>query len=479
MEQFKVKNLKSFKNSGAIDIKPLTIFLGKNSCGKSSLVRVFPLIKQTFEKSASEPILWYSDYVDYGDFNNALIKNTDHKEISFMFKVKANDKYKYYLDRIEGIEKYKIEFSLNEKNITYFNIKYTNVDIKLYFSNDKVNVNINGQDMGVKKWKYSFKQYSFIPTLFENEKEYIYYLYGAPYMQMKKLSAEINELIKKYNIEIKKEEAKKIIESLGKNVKYSKIKSNVLELLKYKTTNLSDENINVIINNIILCYLPTILYYVSSSLKDEFIGFKYIKPLRATAARFYRVQGINVNDVDSNGDNVPMILHNMKKSDKSKFNDWCIENFGIQIESKSIGAHTSIMIKDINNNYETNLADAGFGYSQILPIIMSLWLVEHKKEESVTYVIEQPELHLHPKMQKEIIDVISRIASKSNNIKFIIETHSESIVNEIGRLIRRQKLSYEDVNVVIVNKENGYSNVKQTNYDSEGLIEEWPIGFFS
>ena len=95
MEQFKVKNLKSFKNSGAIDIKPLTIFLGKNSCGKSSLVRVFPLIKQTFEKSASEPILWYSDYVDYGDFNNALIKNTDYKEISFMFKVKANDKFKY------------------------------------------------------------------------------------------------------------------------------------------------------------------------------------------------------------------------------------------------------------------------------------------------------------------------------------------------------------------------------------------------
>ena len=43
MKSFRVKNVKSFKDSGIIEFKPITIFVGKNSCGKSSLLR-FPVV---------------------------------------------------------------------------------------------------------------------------------------------------------------------------------------------------------------------------------------------------------------------------------------------------------------------------------------------------------------------------------------------------------------------------------------------------
>ena len=63
-----VQNLRSLYNIDEIEIKPITVLLGKNSAGKSTFLRMFPLLKQSIEERTSEPILWYGDYVDFGDF---------------------------------------------------------------------------------------------------------------------------------------------------------------------------------------------------------------------------------------------------------------------------------------------------------------------------------------------------------------------------------------------------------------------------
>lgn len=47
MEKIQIKNFRSIKDSGAIEIKPITVLLGKNSCGKSSFLRISPLLKPT------------------------------------------------------------------------------------------------------------------------------------------------------------------------------------------------------------------------------------------------------------------------------------------------------------------------------------------------------------------------------------------------------------------------------------------------
>ena len=61
-----------------------------------------------------------------------------------------------------------------------------------------------------------------------------------------------------------------------------------------------------------------------------------------------------------------------------------------------------------------------------------------------------------------------------------IETHSETIINRIGRRIREGKLDSKDVNVVIFEKsvQDINTTVKQTGFDDKGRLKDWPIGFF-
>ena len=77
-----------------------------------------------------------------------------------------------------------------------------------------------------------------------------------------------------------------------------------------------------------------------------------------------------------------------------------------------------------------SLADVGYGISQVLPIVITSVL-----SKNTIITIEQPELHLHPKLQANLADLFIKSASTRNN-NFILETHSEHI---ILRLKRRQK----------------------------------------
>ena len=77
-----------------------------------------------------------------------------------------------------------------------------------------------------------------------------------------------------------------------------------------------------------------------------------------------------------------------------------------------------------------SLADVGYGISQVLPIVITSVL-----SRNTIITIEQPELHLHPKLQANLADLFIKSASTRNN-NFILETHSEHI---ILRLKRRQK----------------------------------------
>ena len=101
--------------------------------------------------------------------------------------------------------------------------------------------------------------------------------------------------------------------------------------------------------------------------------------------------------------------------------------------------------------------------------------------------IEQPELHLHPAHQANIADVFVnaiKLAESEGFVKpnFIIETHSSSIINRLGQLIRSGDISENDINVLVFSKRYKNSQVKseiqQSYYDAEGILQNWPYGFF-
>jgi predicted ATPase len=103
-----------------------------------------------------------------------------------------------------------------------------------------------------------------------------------------------------------------------------------------------------------------------------------------------------------------------------------------------------------------NIVDTGYGVSQILPVLGQIWwtvfgAIRHPTERDAILAIEQPELHLHPAHQSLLADAITSVLGNEQRrkVSFIIETHSESLINRIGNLIYQGKLDKDKVAILI------------------------------
>ena len=92
MKSFRIKNIKSFKDSGKIEIKPITIFVGKNSCGKSSLLRFPIVLAQTATYNTDSPIMFYGKMLDYGNYEDVVFGgNKENIEFAIHYDIDIND----------------------------------------------------------------------------------------------------------------------------------------------------------------------------------------------------------------------------------------------------------------------------------------------------------------------------------------------------------------------------------------------------
>ena len=98
--------------------------------------------------------------------------------------------------------------------------------------------------------------------------------------------------------------------------------------------------------------------------------------------------------------------------------------------------------------------------------------------------MEQPELHLHPAMQAKIADTLIKTIDETRKAGqcaiLVVETHSQALINRIGRRIREKKLGVDDVNILLFQKDDNMQNsiIKQISYTNEGQLRDWPYGFF-
>jgi predicted ATPase len=84
---YSVENIRRLAQVEPIEIRPITVLVGRNSAGKSTFLRSLPLIRQSIETRSSAPILWYGDLVDFGDFKTAVSEDGKAGTAIFSFKV--------------------------------------------------------------------------------------------------------------------------------------------------------------------------------------------------------------------------------------------------------------------------------------------------------------------------------------------------------------------------------------------------------
>ena len=121
----------------------------------------------------------------------------------------------------------------------------------------------------------------------------------------------------------------------------------------------------------------------------------------------------------------------------------------------------------------TALTDVGFGVSQVLPVLVLLYYVP----DGSTVVLEQPEIHLHPAVQSGLADVMLNVA-KARNVQIIVESHSEHLLRRLQRRVAEGSVAADDVRMYFVAPRHGRADLSALNLNEWGEIENWPENFF-
>ncbi|MBD2325267.1 AAA family ATPase [Alkalinema sp. FACHB-956] len=121
-----------------------------------------------------------------------------------------------------------------------------------------------------------------------------------------------------------------------------------------------------------------------------------------------------------------------------------------------------------------NIADVGFGVSQVLPVIVALLVAQPGQ---LVY-IEQPEIHLHPRAQVALAEIFADAAHRG--VRVVVETHSELFLLGIQTLVAEEQL---DPNLVklhwFTRQPDGSSQVTSADLDTTGAFGDWPEDFGS
>jgi predicted ATPase len=133
-----------------------------------------------------------------------------------------------------------------------------------------------------------------------------------------------------------------------------------------------------------------------------------------------------------------------------------------------------LRVSTLNSQQMHDLTHVGVGVSQVLPILVQALLVE----PGSCLIFEQPELHLHPKVQTKLADFFVSVTTLGKQC--IIETHSEYLINELRYL--SALADDDDVSdlstVYFVQKHADGSCYEKLKFNEFGVISNWPDGFF-
>jgi len=119
-----------------------------------------------------------------------------------------------------------------------------------------------------------------------------------------------------------------------------------------------------------------------------------------------------------------------------------------------------------------NIADVGFGVSQVLPVLVALRAAEPGR---LVY-LEEPEIHLHPRAQTKLADILASAAKRG--VRVVAETHSSLLLRAIQTLVAKGDLDHELVRLHWFKRDAaGVTQVTSAKPDSNGAFGDWPEDF--
>jgi len=543
IKSFEVWNFKSIEYSGKIKFPKIAILIGHNSSGKSSIVQALLLMKQTFEaEEPSIPLVLNGPHIQLGEFADFIHEKKISRPFAIKFIFEEYEKPPYECEVCQKGYKLKGWFlkHVKEAHPKYWESKQFDIIEEKY--HQPVSSSL--------KFQYAYDPETKAIILKEIELE-------KP-RPVKGLNIDILKIehLRKHTIRIKaitKNGTNIYTKSLKLPQKTEHFDHNSMaDLIKYITNrayylpshskvfeqiSLTEKDFGNVFDfeypekidfrghpfhwynpiqlprslneeqKIALAIesgLYTLSYFLEGRIQDieRFLqGMQHVGPLRNWPERIYFGTGGKPTSVGVRGEFTQEIFWIDKKVGHEKLikdiNNWLARlKLNIELEVFSLGVGEIYQLKVKENDLSVNIADVGFGLSQILPIITecinySLGVSsKHKEIRNRLYnpfdfeerevnnilITEQPEIHLNPRIQAELGDFFIHIAKPEKSL--LIETHSEHIVSRIQRRVSDGTLKPEDVIIYFISKHGTKSKIDEISISDKGQFSYWPEGFF-
>ncbi|HEY0138453.1 MAG TPA: DUF3696 domain-containing protein [Nannocystis sp.] len=494
LRSLRLQNFRSLRDTGDVELRPIVLLVGANSSGKSSFLRFFPLLKQTAQANSRSPLLWFREergLVDFRDFENTLSRGAPEPEIIIAGALdeisinpageSATCRFRSHIAAKNGTS-YLRSFHfqcLDDTLVANFDASRRVTSMELQGADAIAHMDPSRREVALD---------SLIPNFSDT------LVSTTAHIQ---LSDKIWERVHGRTGSDK-------IDDIALNVDYGSaehVQQAMLEIsggAKRWRENIqalkpTDPYIQEIKR---LAFLRAVggrdywnpMETLASSLHGLANGVRYIGPFRRKPDRFYRQTEVSVDEIDATGSNLAMFLYSLDEPGRVGFSSWVYEHFGFHVRAERREAQVVLRI-DTGSESHFDLTDMGFGISQLLPVAAQCWLSSQGKPRRQGHApsvvaIEQPELHLHPHHQFQLADMFLGLATAAKEthqrLTLCIETHSEAMIHRFGELVAEDPRRRDDITILFFEKaaDSDVSNVRQIEFDAEGVLQNWPIGFF-
>ncbi len=217
---------------------------------------------------------------------------------------------------------------------------------------------------------------------------------------------------------------------------------------------------------------------VNATIREFFDALRYVGPLRQPS-REYPFSGEAPESVGPDAQYlIPFLLAHSEITER--ISAWLrkqklADALEVRETARGSGRWAVYLVESKKHRWRWNLVDTGFGYTQLIPMLAELY----GAPPGGLVLVEQPELHLHPRLAVEVGDLLAEAVEEGKRL--VVETHSEHLVLRIRRRIADGKLSADQVALYFVERSHkgGRSTLKRIPLNELGQLEQgWPDDFW-
>lgn len=499
VQAYRFKNFMAFQDTGWINNRPITLVFGRNSTGKSALIKGLRLLKQSLtDGSRPLSLLFYDkEGVDLGGFKTTVHQQNNSLSIGFEFKLDIPSDSWF---NVEGwsFEDYLTlcyEFSYSQDHVFLSQISvYADDDdpdrsMIIQLSTDGHKWNRRSTFFDLEQGEYaSIWQQS---QLFERRGFLVYLGSAISESGIGGSGITVDERSDEDVDPFQAPEPPEVFLLPSDQIKDYRISDPHLKLAHVSSESATNDEL-VKQPAPKFSDIANILQQMQNIIENYLDSLVHVGPVRPFPERYNLIRWPFTDSF------IGKIILYARKDDEylDRLNDWLLNHssLDISVNVQRLSSSTDVPLyqleiteKDRTESLRVSLQDVGSGISQLLPILVEA----ANLDLSQLLIIEQPELHLHPKAQMTLADLFIEAVRKSKK-RFFIETHSEhlllrfryhiadthlKLIQEEREFDENQDFRSEQFAVYFVDRDKGVSTVEQIKIKESGEFAHLPEGF--